>query len=90
MVSEGRKMFSCRLSLAEYEILTDILNVVDDSSCEFLQNKFRKLLQLLGDRLYMGNAGFLKLRLGDGEMSEKELEELSKPLDSDLYDMIDR
>lgn len=70
-------MFSCRLSFVEYESLMDILNLLDDNPDEFVQNKFRSLILQLTGRLYMDYHGFLKLRLGDGEMTEEELEKLS-------------
>lgn len=82
------RMVACRLSEDEYCQLMSLLDLDESSQQDCFSNKFRSFIKALDGRLYMDNAGFLKLRLGDGEMSEKELEELSKPSAQSIYDVI--
>ncbi|MCJ7632617.1 hypothetical protein MUP77_09530 [Candidatus Bathyarchaeota archaeon] len=79
------KMVACRLSEDEYEQLMELLNIFESSEQEFFSNKVRSFIKVLSGRLYLDDLDYLRLRPIEGELSERQVEELEKALAQDLY-----
>jgi len=71
-------MFSCRFSKEEYAQLMDLLDLCEQASNEFVQNKFRHFISVLHGRLYVNHFGYLRLKRAKGEIDQKGLEALEK------------
>lgn len=87
-MSKRPKMFSCRLSEVENKQLMDLLNIIESSSNEFVQNRFRNMIRILSARLYVDNLDYLRLRSIEGEVDPKVVEELSASAYRDFYDVV--
>ena len=81
-------MFSCRLSVEEYEQLVDLVNICESSANEFVQNKFRNFIKVLHGRLYTDYLGYLRLKPRAGEMTEKEMQKLQKDRYQSMYERL--